>query len=217
MSHLGPIFLAQKLRNRGGMNTQHDRKATRSNSFKAGFILPTLGLIGLVGLEAWAPSPNSAVPTGRVFSEIEREAPIYSSGTLTMPASIAHPRSVFRVSITVTGYSSTADQTDDSPLITAMNTTVHPGMLALSRDLLREFTPGAPFRFGDIVELEGLGVFTVEDTMNPRFSKRADIWFQSREAATRWGNRTLHLSQLTPIAQAGAYLAQNQDRPTLAD
>ena len=217
MRDLGPIFLAQKLRNRGGMNTQHDRKTSYNNGFKARLTLPILGLIGLVGLEAWAPSPNSPVPTTRVFSEIEREAPIYSQGTLTMPASIAHPRSVFRVSITVTGYSSTADQTDDSPLITAMNTIVHPGMLALSRDLLREFTPGAPFHFGDIVELEGLGVFTVEDTMNPRYSQRADIWFQSREAATRWGTRTLHLSQLTPIAQAGAYLAQSEDRPALAD
>jgi 3D (Asp-Asp-Asp) domain-containing protein len=199
------------------MNTLHDRKTTCSNGFKAGLVLPILGLLGLVGLEAWAPSPNSAVPTTRVFSEIEREAPIYSAGTLTMPASIEHLRSVFRVSITVTGYSSTMDQTDDSPLITAMNTTVHPGMLALSRDLLREFTRGAPFQFGDVVELEGLGVFTVEDTMNPRYEKRADIWFQSREAATRWGTRTLHLSQLTPISQAGAYLAQSDDRPTLAD
>jgi len=194
------------------MSTQHDRKTSYSNGFKAGLILPVLGLIGLVGLEAWAPSPNVAVPTERVFSEVERETPIYCGSAATaMPASITHPRSVFRVSITVTGYSSTADQTDDSPLITAMNTTVHPGMLALSRDLLREFTPGAPFRFGDIVELEGLGVFTVEDTMNPRYAKRADIWFQSRQAAARWGNRTLHLSQLTPIAQASAYLAQSDD------
>jgi 3D (Asp-Asp-Asp) domain-containing protein len=199
------------------MNTQHDRKTSYNNGFKVGLVLPILGLIGLVGLEAWAPSPNSAVPTERVFSEVEREAPLYCGATSAMPASIAQPRSVFRVSITVTGYSSTADQTDDSPLITAMNTTVHPGMLALSRDLLREFTPGAPFRFGDIVELEGLGVFTVEDTMNPRYTKRADIWFQSREAASRWGNRTLHLSQLTPIAQAGAYLAQSEGRPNLAD
>jgi len=199
------------------MNTHHDRKISSGNGFQAGLVLPLVGLIGLVGLEAWAPSPNSAVPTARVFSEVEREAPLYCGAASAMPASIAHPRSVFRVSITVTGYSSSADQTDDSPFITAMNTTVHPGMLALSRDLLREFTPGAPFRFGDIVELEGLGVFTVEDTMNPRYTKRADIWFQSREAAARWGNRTLHLSQLTPIAQAGAYLAQSDDNANLAD
>jgi 3D (Asp-Asp-Asp) domain-containing protein len=198
------------------MKTQQDRKTSCSNSFKAGLVLPILGLIGLVGLEAWAPSPISTVSNGRVFSEVEREAPLYCGTASAMPASIAHPRSVFRVSITVTGYSSTIDQTDDSPLITAMNTTVHPGMLALSRDLLREYTGGAPFRFGDVVELEGLGVFTVEDTMNPRYTKRADIWFQSRQAAERWGNRTLHLSQLTPIAQAGAYLAQS-DSPVLAD
>jgi 3D (Asp-Asp-Asp) domain-containing protein len=193
------------------MKTHHDRKTSYGNSFKAGLTLPLVGLIGLLGLEAWAPSPISPVLDGRPFHEVEREAPLYCGGMTSMPAAMAHPRSVFRVSITVTGYSSTADQTDDSPLITAMNTTVHPGILALSRDLLREYTRGAPFRFGDIVELEGLGVFTVEDTMNPRFTKRADIWFQSRESAERWGHRTLHLAQLTPIAQAGAYLAQSDE------
>jgi 3D (Asp-Asp-Asp) domain-containing protein len=199
------------------MTKHHDPKTLCYNGFRRGHLLTLLGLIGLVGLEAWAPSPIPLVQREGAISEVDRETPLYCVRTIADPATLFHPRSVFRVSITVTGYSSTPDQTDASPLMTAMNTTVHPGILALSRDLLREFTPGAPFRFGDIVELEGVGVFTVEDTMNPRFTKRADIWFGSREAAQRWGLRTIHLSQLTPIAQAGAYLVQSEPGSLQAD
>ena len=101
--------------------------------------------------------------------------------------------------VTVTGYSSTRDQTDTTPFITASNTRVRPGVIALSRDFLRRFTPGAPFAFGDRVELEGLGWFLVEDTMAPRFRKRADIWFPTRAAARRWGRKSMNLIQVLPF------------------
>ena len=35
-------------------------------------------------------------------------------------------------------------ETDDTPFLTAMCTVTAPGVIALSRDLLRTFTPGAP-------------------------------------------------------------------------
>src|SRR5215831_7200857 len=154
------------------MSKHHDPKTLCYNGFRRGHLLTLLGLIGLVGLEAWAPSPISISMKPGVLPEVDREAPLYCVRASADPGAMFHPRSVFRVSITVTGYSSTPDETDASPFITAMNTSVHPGIIALSRDLLREYTPGAPFRFGDIVELEGVGVFTVEDTMNPRYAKR---------------------------------------------
>jgi 3D (Asp-Asp-Asp) domain-containing protein len=180
-----------------------------------------LGLIGLLGQIAWAPSPNSAP----VYPSLSppgspREAPLASPKPDLPPSPAPVARSIFKIPITVTGYSSTVDQTDDSPYTTAMNTPVRPGIIALSRDLLRQFTPGAPFRFGDVVELEGVGVYTVEDTMNPRYAKRADIWFGSREAAQRWGRRTIHLARLTPRAQAAAYLVQSDGsafEPALTD
>ena len=56
--------------------------------------------------------------------------------------------------------------------------------------------PGAPFGFGDLVEIEGAGVYQVEDTMALRHRKRADIWFSSTAAATRWGKRHLVLGSL---------------------
>jgi len=119
------------------------------------------------------------------------------------------PRKVFRIPITVTGYSSTPDQTDDSPYVTASNTRVRQGIVALSRDLLREFTPGAPFGYGDRLEIEGVGSFLVEDTMNPRYTKRADIWFSTRTAAKRWGVRQLTVAGLGRLAQNQGELAQN--------
>ncbi len=118
---------------------------------------------------------------------------------LPAPAAQA-PRELFHMRVLITGYSSTEDQTDDTPFVTASNTRVRSGTLALSRDLLRNFTPGAPFAFGDLVEVEGVGRFRVEDTMAPRYAKRADVWFSSREAAQRWGCRHLYLAQISPDA-----------------
>jgi 3D (Asp-Asp-Asp) domain-containing protein len=93
------------------------------------------------------------------------------------------------VQAVVTGYSSTPDQTDDTPWLTAWSTQTRPGVIALSRDLLRTFTEGAPFDFGDRILVAGVGVFLVEDTMADRWTNRADIWFRTRTQAQQWGRR----------------------------
>ena len=98
--------------------------------------------------------------------------------------------------VTVTGYSSSIHETDDSPGLTASNTAARAGVIALSQDLLREFTPGAPFSFDDRVEIPGLGQFQVEDTMHPRWTRRADVWFGSRSEAIDWGRRSRRLYRL---------------------
>ena len=103
-------------------------------------------------------------------------------------------------SVTVTGYSSSPDQTDSPPFIPAHNTRVRSGIIALSRELLATFPPGAPFDFGDEVELEGLGRFVIEDTMAKRFRKRADIWFPSRDVAIRWGKKRMKMHKLSPAS-----------------
>ena len=96
--------------------------------------------------------------------------------------------------VTVTGYSSTRDQCDSTPIITAANTTVRHGIIALSRDMLRRYNPDAPFDWGDRVHVEGVGEFVVEDAMNARYRSRADIWFPDRESARAWGVQELKLS-----------------------
>jgi len=93
------------------------------------------------------------------------------------------------VPVTMTAYSSEIGQTDEDPHVTATGSTARSGVIALSRDLLREYTPGAPFRYGDRVFIEGHGEFIVEDTMHPRWTRRVDLWSASREEAVHFGRR----------------------------
>lgn len=90
-----------------------------------------------------------------------------------------------RMTVDMTAYSSTPDQTDDSPFIAASGKHVFDGMIAAN------FLP-----FGTkvmIPELFGDKVFTVEDRMNRRFSERVDIWFPTRSAALRFGIQTAEI------------------------
>jgi len=105
---------------------------------------------------------------------------VYSENELAIP-------------VVATGYSSSVIETDDTPFITAWNTPTRDGVLALSRDLLRRYTPAAPFDFGDIVVISGIGEFVVEDSMHPRWRRRADIWFASRTEAFSFGRREVIL------------------------
>ncbi len=98
------------------------------------------------------------------------------------------------VTVSVSAYTSRACETDDTPFITAANTSTRPGVLALSRDLLKRYTPGAPFDFGDVVHINGLGDFVVEDSMHGRWQHRADIWFESVGDAREFGRRAAVLT-----------------------
>lgn len=91
------------------------------------------------------------------------------------------PRRV--IYVTVTAYSSTPDQTDDTPFTTANGTHVHDGVIAANF-----------LKFGTKVclpDYSGEKEFTVEDRMHPRFSDRMDIWFPTREQATNFGIKKL--------------------------
>lgn len=93
------------------------------------------------------------------------------------------------VSVSVSGYTSRTCETDSTPTITAAMTSTRRGVIALSRDLVRRYTPGAPFEFGDVVHLNGIGDFVVEDVMAERWTRHADIWFESLPEARHFGRR----------------------------
>lgn len=81
--------------------------------------------------------------------------------------------------VIITAYSSTPDQTDDTPFVTANGTRVRDGIIAANF-----------LRFGTqvkIPELYGGKVFYVTDRMHKRFSDRVDIWMESREEAKQFG------------------------------
>ena len=80
--------------------------------------------------------------------------------------------------------------------MTASSRHARPGTVALSRDLLRTFTPGAPFDFGDRVLIPGMGMYVVDDTMSPRWTRMADIWFADLQTARKWGRRDVYLTRV---------------------
>ena len=137
-------------------------------------------------------------PAFTVFPEVQRDP------RLILPC--AEGDSLVLRPIVVTGYTSSVRETDSTPFITASMTRVRPGCLALSRDLLRTFTPEAPFDFGDWVVIPGVGIFIVEDTMNARWRNRADIWFNRRRDAVHWGRRQALIARLPNPLQEGREL-----------
>jgi len=70
------------------------------------------------------------------------------------------------------------------PVGTAIGTRIRPGIVAVSRDLLR-----SGWEYGKKVYIEDLGVFIIEDTMSPRFSKRIDIAVSDIRHAQKIGKR----------------------------
>jgi len=89
----------------------------------------------------------------------------------------------YRKIIPITAYSSTIDQTDDTPCITAngFNLCKNNQENVIAANFLPFGTKiRIPKHFGD-------QVFTVQDRMNARYYYRADIWMQSRNKARIFG------------------------------
>lgn len=91
--------------------------------------------------------------------------------------------------VIVTAYSSTLEQTDATPCITAS------GLNVCERNreniIAANFLPiGTKIRFP---EYFGNKIFTVQDRMNPRYYYRADVWMKSREAAKEFGVKKLKI------------------------
>jgi len=88
-----------------------------------------------------------------------------------------------RKAVTVTAYSSTPDQTDSTPFITANGTYVYDGLVACN------FLP-----FGTKVKFPGYSgdkIFMVEDRMAKKNSHKVDIWMPTRQAALQFGVQQL--------------------------
>ncbi len=79
----------------------------------------------------------------------------------------------------ITAYSSSPDETDDTPFLTASGEKVRVGIVAAN------FVPlGTKIR---IPELFGKETFVVEDRMHPRHSNGVDIWMPTKNQALRFG------------------------------
>lgn len=108
-----------------------------------------------------------------------------------------HPVALERVRtlpVTLTAYSSTVDQCDATPHITASLQSVRPGVIAVSDDLVKEMG----LQFGQKVLIPGHGIFEVQDRMHPRWQRTVDIWVGDRKAALLFGKRQGTLMWVVP-------------------
>jgi len=96
---------------------------------------------------------------GLIIREIDKGFNSYSLGTRT-----------------ITGYSSTIDQCDSDPFITASGTEVRYGIAACPRDI----------PFGTKIKIDGK-TYICEDRLNKKYDDRFDIWFPSRREALDYG------------------------------
>jgi 3D (Asp-Asp-Asp) domain-containing protein len=87
--------------------------------------------------------------------------------------------------VTVTAYSSTKDQTDGNPFLTALGTPVRDGIVAAN------FLPiGTVVRFPDKF---GEKIFVVEDRMHEKYGLQVDIWISNQEEAKKFGIQYLKM------------------------
>ncbi len=96
----------------------------------------------------------------------------------------------------ITAYTSTPDQTDDSPFIAASGKRVHDGMIAANG-----------FPFGTRIKIPALygdKIFYVEDRMNSRYGLgRMDIWLDtSRAEARKFGVKRVEVEIFYPEKKA---------------
>ena len=152
-------------------------KATKSGILvmvlSVGFFSPFAGLI----VEG---SPSTLINASeQEILSINEE--FYNNSGNTFFTAVNSPQpSIKTKKITATAYSSTPDETDDSPFITASGTWVYDGVIASN------FLPfGTKVRFPELFRDK---VFTVDDKMHKRFTDtRVDIWFPDKESAKKFG------------------------------
>lgn len=107
----------------------------------------------------------------------QAQAPLSKSGEETVIVIGRLPLANFRpasksVKVILTAYSSTPDQTDQTPFITSNGTYVYDGLIAANW-----LSYGSRVKFP---ELFGAKVFTVNDRMHPRYGAgRVDLWLDA--------------------------------------
>lgn len=111
----------------------------------------------------------------------------YSYNTLFLKPINAQTKntSPVKMKVTITAYSSTVDQCDEDPFITASGHMVEDGIIAAN------FLPfntkvRIPAIYGD-------RVFVVKDRMNEKYTDRIDVWFDDTSEAIDFGVRSTYI------------------------
>lgn len=84
--------------------------------------------------------------------------------------------------VTVTSYNNDIAQTDNTPNITASNRPVKDGIIAVSRDMIKDGT----IKYGDLVYIDCFNRwFIADDTMNERFTRRLDVFMYDKKESLK--------------------------------
>lgn len=84
--------------------------------------------------------------------------------------------------VTVTSYNNDIAQTDNTPNITASNRPVKEGIIAVSRDMIKDGT----IKYGDFVYIDCFDRwFIADDTMNERFTRRLDVFMYDKKESLK--------------------------------
>lgn len=179
MSSIGGIFVT---------NTMNTLLKETKNYALALSLAANMAAVPVSGLNLPPVSPNMLI--GEALSSVLSSQAL-STSSLQVKPEIAAEKPIEQTpetrtkKVTLTAYSSTVDQTDDSPFIAASGKRVYDGMIAAN------FLP-----FGTKVKIPALfgdKIFTVNDRMHKRFSDRVDIWFPERQEALKFGIRTAEI------------------------
>lgn len=154
----------------------------------------TAALFVLVGAATSQATSSAQSPWSKVEAAFT-PAPQLDLAETTVAATRATGRSVIALS---TAYNSLAAQTDSTPHITATGTRTRPGVVALSRDLLRVFPYGTRVTIQDLSGKYNFSgrVFIVEDTMHQRKTNQVDVWMPSYREAINYGRRQVRITAL---------------------
>jgi 3D (Asp-Asp-Asp) domain-containing protein len=130
----------------------------------------------------------NAEPADLIFAV--QNLPMLQENSLASVSNPANPEhSLERIKVVITAYSSTPEETDDTPFITAAGTAVRDGIVA--NNLLP---------FGTKIKIPGLygdKIFVVEDRMNKKKGDyHFDIWFPSHQEAEKFGVKITYIDIL---------------------
>jgi 3D (Asp-Asp-Asp) domain-containing protein len=116
------------------------------------------------------------------FSFENKNFILYQGDTISPILNLNPPRKIIKVLGLITGYSSTPQETDDTPFLTASGKKVRDGIIA------NNFFP-----FGTKIKIPkvfGDKIFVVEDRMKRGKSKyHFDVWFKTSLEAKNFGAR----------------------------
>ncbi|MBI2577922.1 MAG: 3D domain-containing protein [Candidatus Wildermuthbacteria bacterium] len=143
---------------------------------------PVLSTQGIAAKEGETPTTDDPP------SIMERAAVVSANSLLPIASPDKPPRAIRTIRVIVTAYSSTPEQTDDTPFITASGKHVRDGIIATN---ILPF--GTKVR---VPSLYGDKIFVVEDRMHPRKKQQIDIWFPERWQAVDFGIKNAQIEIL---------------------